>query len=185
MSSRQNSTNGRGKRCRSTRRGWWNCPPRPSATDRCDVHDNLMHHLTVLTVQLEIPSEFGDMDPGAVGRALAEGRESVRLALAEAREPVWPALGDVRRSVRALREEVPRPALSAAFAGWAREGGSGPRVTVEVTGEENGYDIGALTAMYRAAQVGLTNELRHARCTRASVDLRPAEDTARLTVVVP
>ncbi|WP_454341910.1 sensor histidine kinase [Streptomyces canus] len=174
VSSRQNSTNGRGKRCRSTRRGWRNCPPRPSATDRRDVHDNLVHHLTALTVQLEIASEFGDMDSGAVGRALAE-----------AREPVWLALGDVRRSVRALREEVPRPALSAAFAGWAREGGSGPRVTVEVTGEENGYDIGALTAMYRAAQVGLTNELRHARCTRASVDLRPAEDTARLTVVVP
>ncbi|MDH6589700.1 signal transduction histidine kinase [Streptomyces sp. SAI-133] len=136
-----------------------------------DIHDSLGHHLTAISVQLEIASEFGDMDPGAAGRALAEARESVRLAL-----------GDVRQSVRALREEVPRPALSAAFAGWAREGGSGPRVTVEVTGEEDGYETAALTAMYRAAQEGLTNALRHARASRVSVDLRLTEDAARLTV---
>lgn len=136
-----------------------------------DIHDSLGHHLTAISVQLEIASEFGDMDPGAAGRALAEARESVRLAL-----------GDVRQSVRALREEVPRPALSAAFAGWAREGGSGPRVTVEVTGEEDGYETAALTAMYRAAQEGLTNALRHACASRVSVDLRLTEDAARLTV---
>ncbi|MFC8428261.1 sensor histidine kinase [Streptomyces sp. NPDC057253] len=136
-----------------------------------DIHDSLGHHLTAISVQLEIASEFGAMDPDAAGRALAEARESVKLAL-----------GDVRQSVRALREEVTRPALSSALAGWAREGGSGPRVTVAVTGEEDGYGTPALTTIYRAAQEGLTNALRHARASRVSVDLRLTEDSARLTV---
>jgi len=136
-----------------------------------DIHDSLGHHLTAISVQLEIASEFAALDPHAAGRAMTEARQSVKLAL-----------GDVRQSVRALREEAPRPALSAALAGWAREGGAGPRVSVAVTGEEDGYGTAALTALHRAAQEGLTNALRHARASRVSVDLRLADDGARLTV---
>ncbi|KUN30089.1 hypothetical protein AQJ23_05020 [Streptomyces antibioticus] len=136
-----------------------------------DIHDSLGHHLTAISVQLEIASEFAALDPHAAGRAMTEARQSVKLAL-----------GDVRQSVRALREEAPRPALSAALAGWAREGGGGPRVSVAVTGEEDGYGTAALTALHRAAQEGLTNALRHARASRVSVDLRLADDGARLTV---
>ncbi|MDT7842023.1 sensor histidine kinase [Streptomyces justiciae] len=136
-----------------------------------DIHDSLGHHLTAISVQLEIASEFAALDPHTAGRAMTEARQSVKLAL-----------GDVRQSVRALREEAARPALAAALAGWAREGGAGPRVDVAVTGEEDGYGTAALTALHRAAQEGLTNALRHARASQVSVDLRLAEDGARLTV---
>ncbi|MFC8342775.1 sensor histidine kinase [Streptomyces sp. NPDC057280] len=136
-----------------------------------DIHDSLGHHLTAISVQLEIASEFAALDPHAAGRAMTEARQSVRLAL-----------GDVRQSVRALREEAARPALSTALAGWVRQGGAGPRVSVAVTGEEDGYGTAALTALHRAAQEGLTNALRHARASQVSVDLRLAEDGARLTV---
>ena len=135
-----------------------------------DIHDSLGHHLTAISVQLEIASEFRALDPDAAGRAIAEARQSVKLAL-----------GDVRQSVRALRDDA-RPSLSATLAGWAREGGAGPRVSVEVTGEEDGYGTAALTALYRAAQEGLTNALRHARASRVSVAVRLTEDTARLAV---
>lgn len=136
-----------------------------------DIHDSLGHHLTAISVQLEIASEFRELDPDAAGRAMTEARQSVKLAL-----------GDVRQSVRTLRGEAARPSLSAALAGWARDGGAGPRVTVEVLGDENGYGAAELTALYRAAQEGLTNALRHARASRVSVAVRLTEHTARLAV---
>ncbi|WP_210586177.1 sensor histidine kinase [Streptomyces sp. GESEQ-35] len=136
-----------------------------------DIHDSLGHHLTAISVQLEIASEFRALDPDAAGRAMTEARQSVKLAL-----------GDVRQSVRALRDEAAQPSLSAALAEWARDGGTGPRVTVEVTGDEDGYSAAELTALYRAAQEGLTNALRHARASRVSVVVRLAEHTARLAV---
>ena len=74
-----------------------------------DIHDSLGHHLTAMSVQLEMASDFRALDPDAAQRALNEARRSVRLAL-----------GDVRQSVRALRDEAARPSLSAALAGLAR-----------------------------------------------------------------
>lgn len=71
-----------------------------------DIHDSLGHHLTAISVQLEIASEFRTLDPDAAGRAMTEARHSVKLAL-----------GDVRQSVRALRDEAARPSLSAALEG--------------------------------------------------------------------
>lgn len=136
-----------------------------------DIHDSLGHHLTAMSVQLEMASDFRALDPDAAQRALTEARRSVRLAL-----------GDVRQSVHALRGEAARPALSAALAGLARDGGAPPRVTVEVSGDEDGYGTAELTALYRAAQEGVTNARRHARATRVTVVVRLAEDAARLEV---
>ncbi|MFE6282176.1 sensor histidine kinase [Streptomyces sp. NPDC057877] len=136
-----------------------------------DIHDSLGHHLTAMSVQLEMASEFRALDPGAAQRALNEARHSVRLAL-----------GDVRQSVRALRDEAVRPTLSAALADLAHSGGTRPSVTVEVTGDEDGYGTAELTALYRAAQEGVTNARRHARATRVTVTVLLAEDGARLVV---
>ncbi|MGP4009643.1 sensor histidine kinase [Streptomyces sp. 4N124] len=136
-----------------------------------DIHDSLGHHLTAISVQLEIASEFRTLDPDAAGRAMTEARHSVKLAL-----------GDVRQSVRALRHEAARPSLSAALESWARDGDTGPCVTVEVTGDEDGYSTAELTALYRAAQEGLTNALRHAGASRVSVAVRLTEHGARLAL---
>ncbi|WP_328504741.1 sensor histidine kinase [Streptomyces sp. NBC_00457] len=136
-----------------------------------DIHDSLGHHLTAISVQLEIASEFRTLDPDAAGRAMTEARHSAKLAL-----------GDVRQSVRALRDEAARPSLSAALEGWARDSGTGPCVTVEVSGDEDGYSAAELTALYRAAQEGLTNALRHAGASRVSVAVRLTEHGARLAL---
>ncbi|WP_369034202.1 sensor histidine kinase [Streptomyces adonidis] len=136
-----------------------------------DIHDSLGHHLTAMSVQLEMASDFRALDPDAAQRALNEARQSVRLAL-----------GDVRQSVHALRDEAVRPALSDALNGLARDGGAPPRVTVEVSGDEDGYGTAELTALYRAAQEGVTNARRHALASRVTVVVRLAGDAARLVV---
>lgn len=92
------------------------------------------------------------------------------------------ALGDVRQSVRALRGEAPRPLLSAALADLAHSGEARPQVTVEVSGDQDGYGTLELTSLYRAAQEGVTNARRHARATPVTVVLRLADDAARLVV---
>ncbi|MFJ8108937.1 sensor histidine kinase [Streptomyces sp. NPDC096132] len=136
-----------------------------------DIHDSLGHHLTAMSVQLEMASDFQSLDPDAARRALNEARRSVRLAL-----------GDVRQSVRALRDETTRPTLAAALAALAGDGAARPRVTVEVTGDEDGYGAVELTALYRAAQEALTNARRHARASRVTVVVRLAGGAARLEV---
>ncbi|GGL01291.1 two-component sensor histidine kinase [Streptomyces flaveus] len=136
-----------------------------------DIHDSLGHHLTAMSVQLEMASDFRALDPDAAQRALTEARRSVRLAL-----------GDVRQSVHALRGEAAHPTLAASLAGLAHSGAASPQVTVEVSGDEDGYSTAELTALYRAAQEGVTNARRHARATRVTVAVRLDEDAARLEV---
>ncbi|RZB13591.1 hypothetical protein StrepF001_43355 [Streptomyces sp. F001] len=57
-----------------------------------------------------------------------------------------------------------------------------PQVTVEVSGDQDGYGTLELTSLYRAAQEGVTNARRHARATRVTVVLRLADDATRLVV---
>ncbi|MGW0909484.1 sensor histidine kinase [Streptomyces sp. NPDC002853] len=136
-----------------------------------DIHDSLGHHLTAVSVQLEIASEFRALDPDSAQHAVDEARQSVKRAL-----------GDVRRSVRALRSEAPRSSLAAALADLARGREARPHVTVEVNGVEDGYDVAELTALYRAAQEGLTNARRHARASQVTVSICLDEHCAELVV---
>ncbi|MEU7579883.1 sensor histidine kinase [Streptomyces sp. NPDC041068] len=136
-----------------------------------DIHDSLGHHLTAISVQLEMASEFRTLEPDSAQRAVDEARESVKRAL-----------GDVRKSVRALREETPREPLATTLADLARDGEARPRVTVEVTGSEDGYGTAELTALYRAAQEALTNARRHARASRVTVTVHLTERAAHLVV---
>lgn len=135
-----------------------------------DIHDSLGHHLTAIAIQLEKATAFADRDPGLAARAIADARGSARDALA-----------DVRRSVHALREERPPFSLRDALTGLAGDGG-GPAVTVTVTGEPDRYDAAALTALYRAAQEGLTNARRHAEASVVTVSAAFDDAGARLVV---
>ncbi|MDN3023540.1 sensor histidine kinase [Streptomyces sp. S.PB5] len=138
-----------------------------------DIHDSLGHHLTAMSVQLEMAAEFQSLDPDAARRALEEARGSVRLALA-----------DVRQSVRALRDEATRPSLAAALAGLARDGTAArPRVRVEVSGDEGAYGGAELTTLYRAAQEAVTNARRHAEASEVVVVVRLDGGAARLEVI--
>jgi signal transduction histidine kinase len=159
-----------------------------------DIHDGLGHHLTEAAILLEQAGAMRASDPAAADTALAEAHRAVRQAL-----------DDVRRSVRALHPGAPpvppagatewsprssgpgwQPAqpfrLTTAVADLARDGAGGPSVRVDVTGEENGHPVPALTALYRAAQEGITNARRHAGAGRVDVLLNFGPTGATLVV---
>jgi signal transduction histidine kinase len=137
-----------------------------------DIHDGLGHHLTAIAVLLEKADTFRDRDPAAADRALADARGSARRALDE-----------VRASVRSLRAETAPFRLAAALDDLVRRvSDDGLAVRVDVAGDESRYDPTTLTALYRAAQEGITNARRHANASRVdvTVDLDPGR--ARLVV---
>jgi signal transduction histidine kinase len=142
-----------------------------------DIHDGLGHHLTAIALLLEKATAFAERDPRAAQRAVSDAHGSARAALDE-----------VRRSVRMLRADP--PGLRAALAelvqgadGAAPAGAAGwPPVSLAVEGDEEGYDETALSALYRAAQEGITNARRHARATRVSVSVALGDAGARLVV---
>jgi signal transduction histidine kinase len=137
-----------------------------------DIHDGLGHHLTAIAVLLEKAATFRERDPAAAERAVHDAHRSARRAL-----------DDVRRSVRALRVETTPFRLSSALDDLVREVDDGClSVTLDWAGDEGGYDTTALTALYRAAQEGLTNARRHARATHVSVTVHCDASRARLIV---
>ncbi|WP_054047716.1 sensor histidine kinase [Alloactinosynnema sp. L-07] len=131
-----------------------------------DLHDDLGHHLTAIVVLLEKATAFRDRDAGAAQQAIEDAERSARRALT-----------DVRESVRTLRS-APfglAPALDELVGGQSD-------VTLDVTGDEDRYDVAALQALYRAAQEGVTNSRRHAKASRIAVSVDLDESRARLTV---
>ncbi|MFJ1704832.1 sensor histidine kinase [Kitasatospora sp. NPDC088346] len=136
-----------------------------------EIHDSLGHHLTAVAVQLEKAEAFRELDPVASAEAVSDARWSAGRALTE-----------VRESVSALRGARPF-SLTRALADLVRHlGDDRLTVTLDVTGEEAGYDAASLTALYRAAQEALTNARRHGRATRIEVTAAYGESAARLVV---
>ncbi|HEY3003576.1 MAG TPA: sensor histidine kinase, partial [Kribbellaceae bacterium] len=138
-----------------------------------DLHDSLGHHLTALSILLEQAAAFADRDPATARRALEDAQASARQAL-----------DDVRDAVRMLRADAAPFRLSTALAELVRQPGTGarPAVTLDLSGDELGYDEPALLALYRAAQEGLTNARRHAAAGTVEVTVRLDEREARLEI---
>ncbi|WP_093599248.1 sensor histidine kinase [Lentzea waywayandensis] len=129
-----------------------------------DLHDDLGHHLTAIVVLLEKASAFHDLEPGTAKAAVLDAERSARRAL-----------GDVRESVRSLRSFHLPAALDELVAGQGD-------VTLTVSGSPEAHGTGALHALYRAAQEGITNARRHATATRIAVAVELDAERARLTV---
>ncbi|MGI5502645.1 sensor histidine kinase [Lentzea sp. CA-135723] len=127
-----------------------------------DLHDDLGHHLTAIVVQLEKASAFHDREPEVAKAAVLDASRSARRAL-----------GEVRESVRSLRSFSLPSALEELAAG---------DVTLTVSGSPDSFGTGALHALYRAAQEGITNARRHAAASHIRVAVDLGSECASLTV---
>lgn len=136
-----------------------------------ELHDEIGQMLTAAAIQADRAAEDGDGDPSRALRTIADGIRS--------------SLDDVRRIARELRPEAldDLGLVNALIALCTRIGGQGKlRVERRLEAEIPPLGPEAELVIYRVAQEALTNVLRHARASRATVSLRAEERAVVLRV---
>jgi signal transduction histidine kinase len=138
-----------------------------------DVHDSLGHSLTVVNAQLEAASALLQAAPGRALQAIEKAQQTSRNGLDE-----------IRRTLKAMRsgslENRTFPeAFHALVATYERPG-------LDITFEQHGeLPPGAdrmEETLFRCAQEGLTNAVRHAGAARIAVALDCSPDSIGLSV---
>ncbi|MFN2272332.1 MAG: histidine kinase [Anaerolineae bacterium] len=138
-----------------------------------EIHDSLGHYLTAMTMQLE-----------AAGKLVATQPERAAASIAKAEEMARESLAEVRRSVAALRASpMDTATLDDAIGELVqdlRDGGIAATFTTQ--GESRSLPIQVKTALYRAAQEGLTNVRKHANASAVEVALAYELKQVALTI---
>jgi signal transduction histidine kinase len=138
-----------------------------------DIHDSLGHYLTAMTMQLQ-----------AAGKLVATQPERAAESIAKAEEMARESLSEVRHSVATLRASpVDTAALGDAIDDLIQNlRDDGIATTFTVKGKTLSLPIQAKTALYRAAQEGLTNVRKHANASAVEVRLTYEPEQVKLTV---
>jgi signal transduction histidine kinase len=127
-----------------------------------EIHDNLGHYLTIVSVQIEAAKTTFHSDPGRALNALVKAQDLVKKGLAS-----------VRESVSALRvSPVENRSLRDAILSLVEETqASGIRIDLKLLGMPKTVDEKTALALYRTVQEGLTNIRKHANATSADIEL--------------
>jgi signal transduction histidine kinase len=144
-----------------------------------DVHDVLAHAVAVMTVQAGVGADALDRDPDAVGAALATIRTAGKDAMAELRATV----AVLRGSERVGTAPIPQLDRLPELVDGARAQGLDVDLVAEMgpTAQPGVEGLVQLTA-YRVVQESLTNVIRHAQASQATVRLE--RHRAELVVAV-
>jgi two-component system sensor histidine kinase UhpB len=137
-----------------------------------ELHDEIGQTLTAVTIQAE---RAADGDPALAEQALRDVADAVRASLDE-----------VRRIARELRPEAldDLGLVNALIALCGRlEAPDGPRVIRDLQIRLPPLPPDVELVIYRIAQEGLTNALRHADAHSVTVALEAGAETVTLTVV--
>jgi signal transduction histidine kinase len=134
-----------------------------------DIHDGLGHYLTAAGVQLEKALAYRSIDPSVADRAIADSQRLVSEALQE-----------VRGTVGALKTSESRSLVSSMDELADRLDGTGIEMEMRIEGSEDGYSTQALTALFRAAQEGITNIQKHAGAKHSWLRLQLGDQEAVL-----
>ena len=127
-----------------------------------DIHDSLGHYLTAISIQLEKAQAYRERNPEEADQAIRDAKQTARAALQ-----------DVRQSVSALRDTEDRFSLRQSLADLiGRMDGGTLEIDCHVEGDETDYASPVLTALYRAAQEGLTNVQKHAGARHVLLDVQ-------------
>jgi len=131
-----------------------------------ELHDVVAHTVSLMVVQAGAAADVFDARPEKARTALDTIQEHGRAALAELR-----AMLDTMRTADP-DPSGPRPGLDDVDTLAASLGAAGLAVAVNRAGPPREIPANVSLSAYRIVQESLTNTLRHARATRADVDLR-------------
>lgn len=157
-----------------------------------ELHDVVAHHVSVMTVQAAGARRLVDRDPARSAEAMAAVESTGRAALMEMRrivgvlrDPGEPhsAGGDDGSAPATGADRAPQPGLTDldALADQFRKAGLPVQVVVE--GTPHGLPVGVDLTAYRIVQEALTNTIKHAGPSSATVHVRhePGEVTLRVS----
>ncbi|SFB09409.1 Signal transduction histidine kinase [Cohnella sp. OV330] len=138
-----------------------------------DMHDLVGHSLTAAIVQIEAAKKLADRDlPRSVERMNAAG------------EMIRKGLNDVRRTVRMLKDDEAGFDLPVALQELIRESAGQADVFFEYNPEPLPQMGGlAQKVVYHALMEGITNGLRHGRCSRFRFELTEEKGWLRFELV--
>jgi signal transduction histidine kinase len=143
-----------------------------------DLHDITAHTIAVIAIQAGVADE-------ALER-LDDRPEPAREAVRAIRSASRQAMAELKATVAALREgAAPRgalPTLDRLDELVRLAEGAGVRVDVEVTGTRRPLPPAVDLTAFRIVQESLTNVLRHAQASRATVHLRYDPDALQVEV---
>jgi signal transduction histidine kinase len=143
-----------------------------------ELHDIITHNVSVMTVQAAAAGDVFDTQPGRVREAL----DSIELTGREALTELRRLLGRVRPEDGGT-ELAPQPGLARLDALLEQVRAAGLQVDLTVEGEPRELPIGLDLSAYRIVQEALTNILKHAHASKATVHIRYEPDAIELEVV--
>lgn len=141
-----------------------------------ELHDAIAHNVSMMVVQA-----------GAERRVLDEGNGATRDVLAAIEQIGRGALTEMRRLVGMLRTDgaeplAPQPGLDDLPRLVSQVSDAGLPVELHVDGERRELPVGIELSAYRIVQEALTNALKHAGDSRASVHVHYGQDSLELEI---
>ena len=141
-----------------------------------ELHDSVAHHVSAIAIQAQAGRALVGADPAAAADALAVIEEQASRTLEEMRAMV----GTLRQGDSA--DLAPQQGVHD-IARLAAANGSGPPVSLELSGDLDSLRPSVDAALYRLAQEAITNARRHARhATAVTVEVVGEHDRVHLTV---
>jgi len=143
-----------------------------------ELHDVVAHSMSVIAVQSAVGHHVMDAQPAEAKQALAAIEATSRSALTEMRR----LLGVLRQEGEPAGSLVPAPGLADLAPLAAQVGQVGLRAWIHVEGKRGAVPPGVDLSAYRIVQEALTNVIKHAACSTATVSVRYGAGSVALEI---